>query len=113
MNPAEPFLALEASCEQAVAWFSEKMRAAGLQVLRTFDLQAARAGQGNVHCPRHPGGGCTCQVVVMLVYGAGYAPVSLVVQECGRRAWFELVDTPEQRADPALQAAIRQALACT
>jgi hypothetical protein len=49
-------------------------------------------------------------MVVLLVYGDHYRPISLVAHSHDGNTWISLVDTPQQRADPYLEGAIRQAL---
>lgn len=110
MNDAYPFLVLEQPCNEATAWVIRQISDAGLQVLRTFDLQDARHDPAECSCPYHGSEQCGCQMVVLLIYGDNYQPVSLVAHSHGNRTWFSLVDTPQQRADPHLQRAIRQAL---
>jgi hypothetical protein len=82
-----------------------------LQVLRTFELQLARLALTECPCPHHGTDQCDCQMVVLLVYGDRSQPVSLVAHSHDGKTWFSLVDTPQQRADPHLEATIRQALA--
>jgi len=49
-------------------------------------------------------------MVVLLVYGSERQPVSILAHGYNGQTWFSVVDTPQQRADPRLEAAIRQAL---
>jgi len=49
-------------------------------------------------------------MVVLLVYGSDRQPVSIVAHGHNGQTWFSVVDTPQQRADPRLEAAIRLAL---
>jgi hypothetical protein len=50
-------------------------------------------------------------MVVLLIYGSDRQPVSIVAHGYNGQTWFSVVDTPQQRADPHLETAIRQALA--
>jgi hypothetical protein len=81
-----------------------------LRVFRTFDLQLVRRAQVNCPCPHHGTAQCNCQMVVLLVYDGRSEFVSLVVHGHSGQTWFSIVDTPQQRADPRLEAAIRLAL---
>jgi hypothetical protein len=54
----------------------------GLRVVRTFDLRSALAGHAgheagswDCTCPYHGTADCTCQFIVLLVYGEAGAPV--------------------------------------
>jgi hypothetical protein len=110
MSDAYPFLILEQPCNEAAAWVIRQVSGAGLQVLRTFDLQDARHDPAECPCPHHGTDRCDCQMVVLLIYGGDYQPVSLVAHSHDGKTWFSLVDTPQQRADPRMQRAILQAL---
>ena len=110
MSDSFPFLMLENPCNEAVAWVVSQVREVGLQVMRTFDLQEARHDPADCPCPHHGTAQCDCQMVVLLVFGEDYQPISLVAHCYDGRTWFSLVDTPQQRADPRLEKAVRQAL---
>jgi hypothetical protein len=110
MSDAYPFLILEQPCNEAAAWVIRQVSGAGLQVLRTFDLQDARHDLAECPCPHHGTDRCDCQMVVLLIYGGDYQPVSLIAHSHDGKTWFSLVDTPQQRADPRIQRAILQAL---
>jgi hypothetical protein len=106
---------MDKACGDAIDWATQELTAAGLQTLRTFDLQAAH----NVNtehvftcrpCPHYGKDPCDCQMIVLLVYQADRHPVSLVAHGYNERTWLYLVDTPQQRADPHLETTIRQAL---
>ena len=116
MSDSSPFLILEQPCDNAIDWVTRQIRSAGLQVVRTFDLHVARHAHANCPCPHHGTDQCDCQMVVLLVYGSGGTtsserqPVSVVAHGHNGQTWFSVVDTPQQRADPRLEAAIRLAL---
>ena len=106
----DTILSLEQPSDEAIAWVVRQVGAAGLQVLRTFDLQDARLAQAECPCPHHGTQECDCQMVVLLVYADNTQPVSLVAHSHDGATWFSLIDTPQQRADPHLVATIRQVL---
>ena len=114
MNTNTPFLILEQPCDEAVSWVTNQMGSAGLQVVRTFDLHDARsqpdAARAHCPCPHHGTEQCDCQMVILLVYGRSHQPVSLVAHAHNGQTWFSVVDTPQQRADPHIVAAIRLVL---
>lgn len=104
------FLILEKTSDEAMAWATRQVKEAGLQVLRTFDLQLARQAHSDCPCPYHGTDPCDCQMVVLLVYEDQFQPISLVAHSSDGKTWFSLVNTPQQRVDPRLEATIRQAL---
>ncbi len=107
---SDTFLILEQRGDEAIAWVIQQVSSAGLKVLRTFDLQVARLAHTECPCPHHGTDQCDCQMVVLLVYGDSIQPISLVAHSHDGKTWFSLVNTPQQRADPRLEATIRQAL---
>lgn len=107
---SDTFLFLEQPCDAAVAWVVHQVNGAGLQVLRTFDLQMARLAHTECPCTHHDTDQCDCQMVVLLIYGGNVQPISLVAHSHDGKTWFSLVDTPQQRADSGLEMTIRQAL---
>jgi hypothetical protein len=105
------FLSLEQPCNEAITWAVSRVKRAGLQVLRTFDLQDARHTHTECPCPQHGTEHCDCQMVVLLVFADDRQPVSLMAHSQDGKTWFSMVDTPQQRADPYLEMTIRRALA--
>ena len=101
---------LQANCEEATAQAVQLLAGAGLQVVRSFDLRSARLAHAECTCPHHGTAQCTCQLVVLLVYGQGGAPMSLVAHGHNGQTWLSLVDTPQQPADMKLAAKIAQTL---
>lgn len=114
MNENSAFLILEQACEEALDWVTRRIGYAGLQVVRTFDLQNTRSqpdvNSASCPCPHHGTEQCDCQMVVLLVYGLGHQPLSLVAHSHNGQTWFSVVDTPQQRADPQIEAVLRLAL---
>jgi len=108
MSENTPFLKLEQPCDVAVDWLAAQVSRAGLSVMRTFDLQVARHAQAVCPCPHHGTDQCDCQMVVLLVYQVGQQPITLMAHGYSGQTWFSVVDTPQQRADPRLEAVIRQ-----
>lgn len=108
MNDNSPILTLDQSCDDAVDWVVNKVTQAGLLVMRTFDLQAARDPQITCPCPHHDTDSCDCQMVVLLVYAGNLAPVTVIAHSYNHQTWFSVVDTPQQRVDPHIETIIRQ-----
>lgn len=110
MTEPSPLLVLDQACDEAVDWVVVKISQAGLRVVRTFDLQMAMHTRVACPCPYHGTQACDCQMVVMLVYATPGDPVTLIAHGHNHHTWFSLVDTPQQRASPRLEAAIRHAI---
>lgn len=110
MNQNVQLVTIQANCEEATTRTVQLLSDAGLQVVRSFDLRSARMAHAECTCPHHGTAQCTCQFVVLLVYGQGGAPVTLVAHGHDGQTWLSLVDTPQQPADMKLAAKIAQAL---
>jgi hypothetical protein len=113
MSDNVALLMLDQPCDEAVDWLTIQARQAGLSVLRTFDLQMARHAQTSCPCPNHGSDLCDCQLVVLLVYEDHREPLAVVAHGYEGQTWFSVVDTPQQRADPHLEAVIRCLLTST
>ncbi len=106
----DTFLILQKPYVEAIAWVIHQCNGAGLQVLRTFDLQVAGLDHAECPCVHHGTEQCDCQIAVLLVYGDNLQPISLVAHSHDGETRFWLINNPQQRADPRLEAAILKAL---
>ena len=55
--------------EAAAQAVTEALTRRGFRVVRSFDLRSAMAAHADCECPHHGTAQCTCQFVVLLVYG--------------------------------------------
>lgn len=111
MNQTTPLLTLQVDPETGLQQIQAGLVAAGLDVELTFDLQAARAGHAGCTCPHHGTENCTCQMVVLCVYGQGSIPAALVIHGREGVTQCALADHPGSGLDRALAARI-QAVLC-
>lgn len=81
----------------------------GFRVVRTFDLRSALAARPDretfpLHCdcPYHGTDRCTCQFVVLLVYGNAAEPVVVTVHSRDTQAHLQIVHDALTRPDPRL-----------
>ncbi len=81
----------------------------GFRVVRTFDLRSALAAhsdretsQWNCDCPYHGTDRCTCQFVVLLVYGDATDPVVVTVHSRDTQTHVQIVHDALTRPDPRL-----------
>ncbi len=110
MNQSALFLTLNQRWIDAIQWANQQFTDAGMRTVSTFDFQAARSAQVECTCPHHGTESCNCQMVVLLVYDGNRLPVSLLIHGNDDHTWFYLADSPSQRGDPELEAAVRQIL---
>lgn len=86
MNQTTHLLTLALDCEVVVALVTRRLADDGLQVIRSFDLQTARAAHVNCTCPYHG------------------------TEQCDSQMHLTIVDSPQQRLIPELERDIVQAL---
>ena len=110
MNQTVELLALDLETDLAIAIIMPLLERLGLQALPSFDLCTVRSAPTGCACPYHGTEQCDCQMVVLLLYGAGEDPVTLVVHGHNGKTSLSLVDTPNQRLKPELLTLIRQTL---
>ena len=96
-NNAVELFSVRMSCDSVVAAAGDRFIRQGFPVIRTFDLQFARASQGQCSCPHHGTELCNCQMVMLLIYGLQDIPVTLVCHGYDGWTHLALVDSPEQR----------------
>lgn len=110
MSTLLPFLTLNQTCEQVDMWAREKLTQAGLRVVPTFDLQIARLAHPDCSCPHHGTEQCSCQLVILLVYGKQEDPATLVIHGQDDKTWVSLATPMETRSRHSLEASVRHML---
>lgn len=110
MNTLSPFLSIDSSCDEAFLLAKQRLSQAGLRLVQTFDLHAARLGLHGCPCPNHGTAECDCQMIVLLVYGEKPDPVTLILHGSDRQTWVSIIDDALQRTDKNLMVSIRQTL---
>jgi hypothetical protein len=87
----------------------------GFRVQRSFELTSAMAAVEDCCCPYHGTERCTCQFVVLLVYGDQGDPVVVTAHSRDTRATVEIVrdqtSPPDQRFVEQVQSALLSASA--
>lgn len=111
MNQTTKLLSLNLNSEAAVERIMDRFKKDGLQVIRSFDLQSAKAAHVDCSCPRHATNDCNCQLVVMLVYDRLGTMVTLVAHSNDEQTHFVLVEFPNRIEEQGLKNKVMQALA--
>jgi hypothetical protein len=101
---------LNDSCSAVLPRLRQALERSGLSLLETFDLQAARLASTDCTCPHHGTADCDCQMLVLMVYGEGAPPATLMLHGSDGQTWISLPDDPARRMDPYIAAAIELAL---
>ncbi len=110
MDSQAPFHIFFSDCETVIRQVSENLEAIGLRVVRSFDLRAACASSADNVCPHHGTAPCDCQLVVLLIYGFGTTPVSLILHSHREQTEMQWDEAPNARPSPEGQAFILQAM---
>jgi len=110
MYQTTPLIVVHGDSQAAIAETMRALVSAGMQVVRSFDLQAARAAHTDCKCPHHGTEQCDCQMVMLLVYDRSDQPVTIVAHGHDCETHLAYVDHPDHRPDPHLLAAIRKRL---
>jgi hypothetical protein len=97
--------------QEIVSQITRNLNQHGLQIVQSFDLQTTSATCQCDKCFSEATPQCQCQLTVFLVYGFGRPPVTLMAHRRREQTWFSLVNTPQQPADPELEAVITAVLA--
>ena len=97
MNGQTPVRIYFSDGETVARQATQNLEAAGLRVVRSFDLRSACASITENVCPHHGTAPCDCQLVVLLVYGTGTAPVSLMFHSHQGQTELEWEEAPEAR----------------
>jgi hypothetical protein len=111
MNQSTHLLSLNIDSETAVAKVIHRLAENGLEVMRSFDLQAARAAHTCCTCPHHGTEQCDCQMIVLLVYDRQSGPLTLVAHGYNGQTHFLLAEAPNQDWECLLKTLILQVLA--
>src|SRR6266487_890282 len=110
MSTLLPFLTLNQTFDQVDQWAREKLTSAGLRVVPTFDLQIARLAHPDCSCPHHGTEECSCQLVILLVYGKQEDPATLVIHSRDDKTWISLATPLETHSCQSLESSVRRML---
>ena len=110
MSALLPFLTLSESCKPVDDWVRGSLSRAGMRVVQTFDLQIARHAHPECSCPHHGTEQCSCQLVILLIYGNEDEPATLVIHGQDGKTWLSFSTPLEARGHESLETAVRNLL---
>lgn len=105
-----PFLSVNGPCDEVVARLKPGLASAGLRVIQTFDLNAARLGLEDCACPDHGTSECKCQMVVLFLYEDPFEPLTLILHGNDGQTWLSLAEHPRGRENTRAVRAIQDTL---
>lgn len=95
-------MVLEQDSVFLVRELTQALQDRGIDVTRSFDLQATRSVHNGCSCPYHGTDQCNCQLMVLLVYKNEQSPLTLVLEGRNQHTWISVVYTPGQAVDNRL-----------
>jgi hypothetical protein len=110
MSTLLPFLTLSENCKQVDGWVRARLSRASLRVVQTFDLQIARLAHPDCSCPHHGTEQCSCQLVILLIYGKQEEPATLVIHGQDEKTRLSFSTPLEGRGHEPLETAVRNLL---
>jgi hypothetical protein len=110
MSTLLPFLTLSESCKQVDEWVRANLSRAGLHVVQTFDLQIARLAHPDCSCPHHGTEQCSCQLVILLIYGKQEEPATMVIHGQDGKTWLSFSKPFETGVHEPLEATVHNLL---
>jgi hypothetical protein len=103
-------ITVQSSSQAVVERVIQVFREAGLQVIQSFDLQAAKTSQTHCACPYHDTELCDCQMIVLLVYYRDNKPISLVAHGKDGKTHIGMLDDPSRDQSIGMDDLIRKAI---
>lgn len=110
MSSLTPFLILHLPYSQVRAWVAECLSAAGLNLVRTFDLQMARRDSIHCLCSHGKTQDCDCQMAVFLVWQGSNPGITLIIHGWSNCAFLSLAYPGRENENPYLASFIQDLL---
>lgn len=107
-----PLFILNQDCKVITNRVIQEVEAAGMQTLRTFDLEVVRSSNNGFCCPTHGRSTCTCQLVILLITQKIQGTQTLILEGKDQQTWVYLdhgQGTAEEQVDPFLTNALLHA----
>lgn len=108
----KPLFLLNADCQVLAKLVIEQVQAAGMQTVCSFDLEAVRSSSSGFYCPTHGTAHCTCQLVILLIFGTFTGPLTMTMEGMDHQTWIYLEPGQgviEEKVNPSLITALFQA----
>ena len=96
--------------ETAARTATQTLAKRGLRVVRSFDLRSALATHAGCECPHHGSEQCTCQFLVLLIYGPAGAPVVVSAHSRDGQAEVQIVQDANAYPDARLAEQVMSSL---
>ncbi len=108
-----PLFVLSQDCQIITTRIIREVEKAGMQTLRSFDLDAVRATGKGFCCPVHGTNSCTCHLVILLILTRQRGCLTIILEGSDQQTSVYLDSgqgVSEEHVDPSLTAALVQAI---
>lgn len=103
-------LVINANSDVVLQSVTTRLRQRGLYFVRSFNLRSALAAHWGGECPYHGPAECSCQYVVLLIYGNAAEPMVLTIHSHAGRTSARIVRDATTTPDPQLVEAVMTGL---
>lgn len=110
MRRESSLISLNLDGNLAVKRLSNRLICDGMHVIRSFDLQTAKAAYENYPCPHHGVNQCDCQLIVMFVYDDHGSQLKIIAYSKDQKSHFSIIDPPLDDREQKIKDKILQAL---
>ncbi len=108
-----PFCILDQDCHVITNRIVEEVEKAGMQTLRSFDLDTVRSTRQGFCCPIHGTNACSCHMVILLILLREHGSLTLILEGSDQQTSIYLdtgLGVIEEQVDPSLTIALTRAI---
>ncbi len=105
----KPLFVLDQNCQDITSRIVHEVEKAGMQALRSFDLDAVRSSSQGFCCPIHGTNVCTCHLVILLILSRQRGSLTVILEGSDQQTSVYLDSgqgIPEEQVDPSLTVAL-------
>jgi hypothetical protein len=108
-----PLCVLDQDCQIITSRIIQEVEKAGMQTLRSFDLDTMRSSGKGFCCPIHGTSVCTCHLVILLMQMHEHGSLTVILEGIDRQTSIYLDarhEHMEEQVDPSLTIALTNAI---
>lgn len=105
----KPLFVLEQDCQVITSRLIQEIEKAGMQTMRSFDLDVLRSSSNEFCCPIHGTSSCTCQFVILLILRRDFGSLTVILEGVDQRTSVYLdsgLGDIKDEVDPSLTLAL-------
>lgn len=105
----KPLFVLDQDCLAITDRVIEEVEKAGMQTMRSFDLDLLRSTGRGYCCPVHGTNHCTCHFVILLILRREFGSLTLIFEGMDQKTSVYLDSSPgitDEKVDPSLTLAL-------